>query len=118
MSIRVKRIYEAPGEDDGFRVLVDHLWPRGLKKEDAHIDRWFKEIAPTDELRRWFGHELAKWEEFKRRYFEELDSHPEAFSELAGIAGKGRVTLLFAAKNEKFNNAVALKDYLETKLNL
>jgi uncharacterized protein YeaO (DUF488 family) len=116
MSISVKRIYEAPEKDDGFRALVDHLWPRGMKKEDAHIDRWFKEIAPTDELRKWFGHDPAKWEEFKRRYFDELDAHPERLSELIKIAGKGTLTLLFAAKTEEFNNAVALKEYIERRL--
>lgn len=89
-----------------------------MKKEDAHIDRWFKGIAPSEDLRKWFGHEPEKWEEFKRRYFEELDSHQGALSELAGIAGKGRVTLLFAAKNEKLNNAMALKEYFEIKFNL
>ncbi len=116
MPIRVKRIYEAPEKDDGFRALVDHLWPRGMKKENARIDRWFKEIAPSDDLRKWFGHEPEKWEEFKRRYFEELGARREALSDLIKIAGKGTVTLLFAAKNEKFNNAVALKEYIERKL--
>ena len=115
MSIRVKRIYAAPEEDDGFRALVDHLWPRGLKKEDARIDRWFKEIAPTAGLRKWFGHDPEKWEEFKRRYFEELDTHQEAVNELIEIARKTTVTLLFAAKNEEFNNAVALRDYIEKR---
>ncbi len=116
MSIRVKRIYEAPEEGDGFRALVDHLWPRGLKKEDARIDRWFKEIAPTSDLRKWFGHDPEKWEEFRRRYFAELDADPAAVDELIKIASKRTVTLLYAAKNEEFNNAVALKDYINEKL--
>ncbi len=118
MPIRVKRVYEAPEKEDGYRALVDHLWPRGMKKEDAHIDRWFKEIAPTDELRKWFGHEPEKWEEFKRQYFQELDGRSEALSQLAKIAARGTVTLLFAAKNEKLNNAVALKEYIERKFSV
>ncbi|MGO9571333.1 MAG: DUF488 domain-containing protein [Desulfomonilaceae bacterium] len=118
MPIRVKRIYEAPEKGDGFRVLVDRLWPRSVKKEEAYIDRWFKEIAPTDDLRKWFRHDPEKWEEFKRRYFQELDAHPEELSDLIKIAGKLRVTLLLAAKNEEFNNAVALKEYIEAKLKL
>ena len=109
---------EAPEKDDGFRALVDHLWPRGMRKEDAHIGRWFKGIGPSDGLRKWFGHEPERWEEFKRRYFEELDGHSEEPGELAAIARKGTLTLLYAAKNEKFNNAVALKEYLETRFNL
>ncbi|MGB6065538.1 MAG: DUF488 family protein [Desulfomonilaceae bacterium] len=116
MSIRVKRVYEAPEKEDGYRALVDHLWPRGIKKEDAHIDHWFKEIAPTDELRKWFGHEPEKWEEFKRRYFLELDKNRETAAKLAKKAKAETVTLVFSSKEERFNNAVALKEYLENKV--
>jgi len=111
--IRVKRVYEPPDEEDGVRVLVDRLWPRGLSKERAKVDLWAKEIAPSEDLRKWFGHDPAKWKEFKRRYFEELRPKKgwiEAF--LKGSAGK-TTTLVYAARTDKFNNALALKEYLE-----
>jgi uncharacterized protein YeaO (DUF488 family) len=113
-AIRLKRAYDPAEEDDGTRILVDRLWPRGLSKDKAAIDRWAKEIAPSSELRRWFGHDPARWEEFQSRYREELRA-PEAQEELAtlrGMARKSRVTLLYAAKAEEMNNAVVLRDYL------
>jgi uncharacterized protein YeaO (DUF488 family) len=116
MAIYLKRIYEDPAKDDGYRVLVDHLWPRGVKKEKAHIDQWLKEIAPSSGLRKWFGHNPEKWETFKRRYFEELDQIPGVVEELMAKIGEVTVTLLFSSKEEKFNNAVALREYLERKL--
>jgi uncharacterized protein YeaO (DUF488 family) len=111
--IRTKRIYEEPSEDDGTRVLVDRLWPRGFSKEKASLDRWEKDLAPSNELRRWFGHDPAKWEEFLRRYRAELVGKEEALARLRREADEGTVTLLYAAKDEEHNNAVALKRHLE-----
>ncbi|HQD25592.1 MULTISPECIES: DUF488 domain-containing protein [Methanoculleus] len=111
--LRTKRIYEEPSEDDGTRILVDRLWPRGLSKEKAVVDRWEKDLAPSNELRRWFGHDPAKWEEFLRRYRAELEEKEETLAKLQREAAEGTVTLLYAAKDEEHNNAVALKRYLE-----
>jgi uncharacterized protein YeaO (DUF488 family) len=114
MHILLKRVYEERGPRDGTRVLVDRLWPRGIRKDKAGIDLWLKEIAPSEELRKWFGHDPDKWEEFQKRYCRELDTKgAEEVGTLQEILEKGRVTLVFAAKNERFNNAVALKSYLE-----
>lgn len=115
-EIRVKRVYDPPAPDDGKRFLVDRLWPRGLKKEALQLDGWLKEVAPSDGLRKWFGHDPAKWEEFQRRYFAELEARPEAWQPLLEEARKGTVTLLFSARDEQHNNAVALKIFLEHKL--
>ena len=112
MSIRIKRVYEKPGADDGVRILVDRLWPRGLTREVASIDLWLKEISPSTELRRWYNHDPAKWQEFKRRYFAELSSNPEALSELVEQMRKSPVTLLFSSKEIELNNAVALREYV------
>lgn len=111
--LRTKRIYEEPSEDDGTRILVDRLWPRGLSKEKAVVDRWEKDLAPSNELRRWFGHDPAKWEESLRRYRAELEEKEETLAKLQREAAEGTVTLLYAAKDEEHNNAVALKRYLE-----
>ena len=111
--IRIKRIYEEASEDDGLRVLVDRLWPRGLSKEKARVDRWEKELAPTTELRHWFGHDPAKWLEFRNRYRAELRDQEKALSRLRQDGDDGVVTLLYAAKDEAHNNAVALKRYTE-----
>ena len=108
----IKRIYEPPVPEDGKRILVDRLWPRGLSKDDARLDEWLKEVAPSDELRRWFGHDPAKWEEFRRRYRQELKTQGEILERLRNEARKGTVTLLFAAKDEERNNAVVLKEML------
>ena len=113
MSILLKRVYDQPTKADGRRVLVDRIWPRSLKKNDARIDKWFKEIVPTTPLRKWFAHDPGKWKEFKKRYSAELDKHRETIEELAHEARKSSVTLLFASKNTELNNAVALKEYLE-----
>jgi len=110
--IRIKRIYDPPAPDDGRRVLVDRLWPRGLAKEAARIDEWLKEIAPSDALRTWFGHDPARWEEFRKRYREELKGHVEPLERLRAETEKGTVTLLFAAKDTAHNNAVVLKELL------
>lgn len=118
MTTQLKRIYAPPAEEDGCRVLVDHLWPRGVKKADAALDMWIKEVAPSEGLRKWFHHDPEKWEEFKRRYFLELDENLEALIELRKKAHKGRLTLVYASKEERYNNAVALKEYLETHVQL
>jgi len=113
--IRLKRVYEAPARNDGSRVLVDRLWPRGLKKEEVKVERWIKAVSPSNELRQWFGHEPAKWKEFQRRYFAELDKKPEAWEPLLEAAAEGDITLVFAARDLEHNNAAALKTYLEKR---
>ncbi len=114
--IRVKRVYEAPAPTDGRRFLVDHLWPRGLKKEAVRVESWVKSVSPSNELRDWFGHEPAKWTEFQRRYHVELDKRPEAWETLLEAAQKGDITLVFSARDTEHNNAVALKEYLQKRL--
>lgn len=113
LQIRTKRIYEPPSKEDGLRYLVDRLWPRGLKKEDCRLDGWLKEFAPSASLRRYFGHEPARWEEFQRRYERELDQRSDACQELVRQARKRPVTLLYAARDAEHNNAVVLQTYLE-----
>ena len=112
-SIKVKRVYDDSSAEDGIRILVDRLWPRGLKKEAARLDDWLKEIAPSNELRKWFGHDPDRWEEFKARYFHELERQNEAINKIREKASSSTVTLLFAARDETYNNAVALREYLE-----
>jgi len=114
--IRVKRVYEPPAENDGVRFLVDHLWPRGVKKEAVQVERWLKPVSPSDELRSWFGHEPARWKEFQRRYFAELKQKPETWVTLLETARTKDITLVFSARDIEHNNAVALKAYLEKKL--
>jgi uncharacterized protein YeaO (DUF488 family) len=111
--IKTKRIYEAPVKTDGFRILVDRLWPRGLSKDRAKMDLWLKEAAPSDALRTWFGHDRARWAEFKRRYFKELTDKKEAIEPIVTRASQGTVTLLYGAKDEDCNNAVALREFIE-----
>jgi uncharacterized protein YeaO (DUF488 family) len=111
--IRVKRVYDAVSPDDGLRFLVDRLWPRGLRKEAAKIDSWLKDFAPSDELRRWFGHDPTRWDEFQRGYFAELDAIPMVRQIILPVSRRETVTLLFAARDLEHNNAVALKTYLE-----
>ena len=110
--IRIKRIYDPPAPDDGFRVLVDRLWPRGMRKDEAQIDLWLKEVAPSTALRRWYDHDSAKWDEFRRRYRAELQHQPEALALLRDKAGRGTLTLLYAARESERNNAVALESIL------
>jgi uncharacterized protein YeaO (DUF488 family) len=110
--IRIKRIYDPPAPDDGFRVLVDRLWPRGMRKDEARIDLWLKEVAPSTALRRWYDHDPAKWDEFRRRCRAELQGQPEAIALLRDKAGLGDLTLLYAARESERNNAVALADIL------
>lgn len=107
--IKIKRIYEAPSKDDGFRVLVDRLWPRGVSKEKAKIDLWLKDIAPSDTLRKWFGHKEERWGEFKNRYLKELKDKKELVEQIKVMNKKDTVTLLYAAKDEARNNAIILK---------
>lgn len=115
-TIEIKRVYEPPEPSDGFRILVDRLWPRGLKKEAAHIDLWMKEIAPSTDLRRWFNHDPEKWKEFKKKFEAELKKG-EAIQELIGqIKQHKKVTLLYAAHDEQHNQAVVLQLYLQKQL--
>ena len=114
--IRVRRVYEPPAATDGTRFLVDHLWPRGLKKDEVKVKGWIKDVSPSNELRQWFGHEPARWKEFQRRYFAELGKKPESWQPLLTAAQAGNITLVFAARDEEHNNAVALKNYLERPL--
>ena len=113
MRIKLKRIYDKASKEDGLRILVDRLWPRGVAKTDALVDIWLKGIAPSNELRKWFNHDPEKWEEFEIRYFSELDNKPELVKEVLNRAKKGNLTLVFGAKEEEYNNAEALNEYLE-----
>jgi uncharacterized protein YeaO (DUF488 family) len=110
--IKIKRIYEPVSPDDGKRIYIDRLWPRGMKKEDVKIDEWVKEISPSDALRKWFGHDPSKYEEFKRRYIKELEEHSEILERIKKEGKKETVTLLFSAKDVEHNNAKALKEML------
>jgi uncharacterized protein YeaO (DUF488 family) len=114
--IRVKRVYEPPARNDGVRFLVDHLWPRGLKKEVLQIEAWLKAVSPSNELRSWFGHDPSRWKDFQRRYFDELNQKPETWAALLQTAQTKSITLVFSARDIEHNNAVALKTYLEKKL--
>ena len=112
-ELRIKRVYDPPSAEDGTRVLVDRLWPRGVKKADAKVDLWLKDAAPSAELREWFGHDPQKWKEFQARYRKELADNAEALAPLHDLVDHGKpLTLLFAAKDEEHNNAVVLKDFL------
>ena len=115
MPLKLKRIYETAETKDGTRVLVDRIWPRGVSKESAKLDLWLKEIAPSRELRKWFGHEPKKWSAFRTRYFHELDANPDSVKTIRKLAKGKTLTLLYAAHDTEHNNAVALKEYLESK---
>jgi len=115
MDIRTKRIYEPLDSDEGYRVLVDRIWPKGMSKEKARIDSWLKELAPSKELRQWFGHEPSKWEEFRERYFEEPTEHRDQLNQLAEMTQSGPLTIVYSSRETRYNNAVALKAYLESK---
>jgi len=112
MDIRLKRAYERPEASDGIRVLVDKIWPRGVRKEDAELDEWLKEIAPSSGLRKWFNHDPARWEDFGEQYSRELDSRGELVQKLVALAAKDRLTLVFGARDREHNNAVVLRRYL------
>lgn len=115
VRVKIKRAYAEPEKSDGFRILVDRLWPRGLTKEKAKVDLWLKEVAPSTELRKWFAHDEKKWPEFQSRYLDELKSHSEQLHLLKEKSAKGPVTLLFAAKDEEHNEAVILQKLLQRK---
>jgi uncharacterized protein YeaO (DUF488 family) len=113
--IRIKRVYDAPARADGTRILIDRVWPRGLTKKDVAADEWLKDVAPSTALRRWFGHDPAKWPEFRRRYAAELAKQPVAVAHLRALARRGTVTLVFGARDAEHSNAAALKAYLERR---
>jgi uncharacterized protein YeaO (DUF488 family) len=113
--IQVKRVYEVGSEEDGVRFLVERLWPRGIKKEDLAVEGWLKDLAPSTELRKWFSHDPTKWDEFRQRYFRELEKHPTAWGPLLARARRDRVTLVFSAHDTQYNNAIALKQFLESE---
>jgi uncharacterized protein YeaO (DUF488 family) len=115
MKIRLRRVYEPPEKNDGARLLVERLWPRGLTKEKAEIAEWFKDVAPSQELRKWYGHEPKKWEAFRKRYLDELRGNPEAVDRLRKRMKEGPVTFVYAAKDEERNSALLLKEFLEEK---
>jgi uncharacterized protein YeaO (DUF488 family) len=117
--IRIERIYDKPKGDNSFRILVDRLWPRGLSKEKARVDLWQKDIAPSNSLRKWFGHDEKKWDEFKRKYFEELDKKNDSdtvYRIIKMAKEQNSITLLYGTKEKRFNNAIALKEYLQGKI--
>ena len=113
MEIKIKRVYEDPSAEDGRRILVDRLWPRGMTKEKAKIDIWLKEIAPSNELRIWYAHEKTRWDEFRKRYRDELDRKPEKIDLMLKEIGKNTITLVYSSTEKELNNAVALKEILE-----
>jgi uncharacterized protein YeaO (DUF488 family) len=114
--ISIKRVYKPFEVGDGARFLVERLWPRGMKKESLHMDGWLRDVAPSDALRRWFGHDPAKWTEFRKRYFEELDRKPDAIRPIVEASRQGNVSLLYSAHDTAANNAAALKEYLLKRL--
>lgn len=111
MRLKIKRVYEDPEEEDGIRILVDRLWPRGMTKEKAHIDIWLRDIGPSTGLRKWFGHEPDRWNEFKEKYIQELKSNKEQISLLNEQLNKGKVTILYGAKDTEHNEAVVIEEY-------
>lgn len=114
-AIQVKRVYEPPAAEDGVRLLVDRLWPRGLQRKALPLDGWLRDVAPSDALRRWFAHDPARWDEFRRRYFAELEGKPQNWQPILEATGKGNVTLLYSARDPTHSNAVALREYLTAK---
>lgn len=113
--IQVKRAYDPRRDEDGARFLVERLWPRGIKKESLAVEGWIKDVAPSAELRRWFNHDPTRWDKFRRHYFRELEKHPAAWEPLLVRARRGQVTLVYSAHDREFNNAIALKQFLEGK---
>jgi uncharacterized protein YeaO (DUF488 family) len=111
-NLKLKRAYEPPSPDDGARILIDRLWPRGISKAKAALDEWFKDIAPSNELRKWFNHDPARWTEFRRRYAKEVHRNKELLEELRARARKGRVTLVYSAHDEQHNDAIELRDLI------
>lgn len=111
-NIRLKRAYDAPSNDDGVRVLIDRLWPRGVTKDAAALDQWLKEVAPSDGLRKWFGHDIGRWQQFRSRYRQELRRHRSMLTELRDLGRRGSLTLVYSAQDPKRNNAVVLRNVL------
>ena len=114
-KLQIKRTYDPPARSDGHRILVERLWPRGVRKDKLKLDAWMREVAPSTALRKWFAHDPKKWSEFRRRYFAELDNNPEAWEPILVQARKSGVTLLFSSKDAEHNNVVALRDYLRAR---
>ena len=114
--VKVKRVYESLLRSDGTRFLVERLWPRGMKKEQLKLDAWLKDVAPSDSLRRWFGHDPLKWNEFQKKYRAELSDNPDAWKPILEAAKRGRVTLLYSSRDTAHNNALVLKSFLEERL--
>jgi uncharacterized protein YeaO (DUF488 family) len=114
-NVRLKRAYEPAAADDGTRILIDRLWPRGISKERAAIDQWMKDIAPSTQLRKWFGHDPARWEEFRRRYAKEVRQHADLLEQLRALARQGQITLVYSARDEKHNDAVELRELILRK---
>ena len=112
--IKLKRVYEAPSDNDGVRLLVERLWPRGISKEKAHVAEWLKDIAPSPELRKWFAHDIEKWREFKRRYIAELEQHTREVEEIGRRAERSTITFVYAAHDTEHNSAVVLKEFIES----
>jgi uncharacterized protein YeaO (DUF488 family) len=113
MALKLKRAYDRASRADGTRILVERLWPRGVSKKSLHVDAWLKDAGPSTELRKWFGHDPAKWRTFQQRYFHEPDSRPEAWQAILDAARSGPVTLVYSSRDEQHNNAVALKAHIE-----
>lgn len=113
-ELKIKRAYDAPSASDGKRILVDALWPRGIAKTELKLHDWWKDLAPSTELRKWYGHDPDKWPEFRKRFAAELKKKPEAVQRLRALADKGTVTLVYSSREEKLNNAVALKELVES----
>ena len=116
MPIKLKRVYDKVDESDGCRILVERLWPRGVSKTDAHINDWLKEIAPSQQLREWYSHDVAKWPDFKQRYFAELSTKTDQLRPIAEKIAKGSVTFVYAAKDIEHNSAAALKEYIDNNI--
>jgi uncharacterized protein YeaO (DUF488 family) len=114
--IKLKRAYDPVSRADGTRLLVERLWPRGISKDKLHVDAWLKEAGPSTELRKWFGHDPVKWDEFRRRYRQELDSRPDAWEPIVSAARRGPVTLVYSSHDTAHNNAVVLQEYLEQRM--
>jgi uncharacterized protein YeaO (DUF488 family) len=113
--LKLKRAYDPAAKADGTRILVERLWPRGLSREKVHVDTWLKDVAPSTDLRKWFGHDPEKWPQFRERYFRELDARPEAWQQILSKARRGLVTLIYSSHDTLHNNAVALQEYLQAK---
>jgi uncharacterized protein YeaO (DUF488 family) len=113
--LKLKRAYDPAAKADGTRILVERLWPRGLSRAKVHVDTWLKDVAPSTDLRKWFGHDPEKWPQFRERYFRELDARPEAWQQILSKARRGLVTLIYSSHDTLHNNAVALREYLQAK---